>query len=206
MRHVPIFVLVAVPVVAQSASEFRSLRSGSKTGSSANTLGPRLWLHFALAGASLLFVSVRIHQVIVEQQSAEIALYPARAVAFLKSHPSPPNLFGFYDWGGYLIWSLYPAQRIYIDGRADLYGNAILRQFADTYTLRHDWKHGLEEACTVLVPTGSALAAGLTHNPEWFNAYADEQATVFRRPGSPSSQGCTLDVYHSDLKFHPQGL
>ncbi len=47
---------------------------------------------------------------------------------FLRSGNYPPRIFVFYDWGGYAIWNLYPEYRVFVDGRADLYGDDLLRQ------------------------------------------------------------------------------
>lgn len=44
------------------------------------------------------------------------APYPTQAVAYLKVHSCPGNLFNSYDFGGFLIWKL-PSQPVYIDGR-----------------------------------------------------------------------------------------
>jgi hypothetical protein len=42
--------------------------------------------------------------------------YPVQAVAYLKQHNCPGNLFNDYSYGGYLIWKL-PSVPVYIDGR-----------------------------------------------------------------------------------------
>src|SRR5262249_60404157 len=42
------------------------------------------------------------------------------------------RLFNSYDYGGYLIPTLYPQQRVFIDGRTDVYGDQF---FADYFTM-----------------------------------------------------------------------
>lgn len=44
--------------------------------------------------------------------------YPTRLVEFVKMVKPPPPMYNFYTWGGFLIWSLYPEYRVFIDGRA----------------------------------------------------------------------------------------
>ena len=39
-------------------------------------------------------------------------------------------MFNAYNWGGYLQWEL-PEYPVYIDGRADLYGEQILEEWWD---------------------------------------------------------------------------
>ena len=51
--------------------------------------------------------------------------FPEGAVAFLQSSYYPQRIFVYYDWGGYAIWKLYPEYRVFVDGRADLYGDEL---------------------------------------------------------------------------------
>ena len=201
VRHTPLFVLIAVPVVCQSIEELLPFRFRSEVTTHQNPNGLRVTGHALLACVTLLVASVVITKVVARQKILELRDFPVRAVTFLRSGSSPPNIFDFYDWGGYVIWNLYPEHRVFIDGRADVYGDVILRQFADAYTLRHDWRRGLEEACLILVPSTSALATGLTHDPQWPIVYADEQATVFRRQGASTERVCEPLGTASDLKI-----
>jgi hypothetical protein len=43
--------------------------------------------------------------------------YPSGAVTFIKEHGIPGNMFNHYNWGGYLIWNLYPDHSVFVDGR-----------------------------------------------------------------------------------------
>lgn len=44
--------------------------------------------------------------------------YPMRAVEFLQVTNIAPPMYNFYTWGGFLIWTLYPKYKVFIDGRA----------------------------------------------------------------------------------------
>lgn len=44
--------------------------------------------------------------------------YPDDAVRFIKTVKPEGKIFNFYDWGGFLIYSLYPEKKIFIDTRA----------------------------------------------------------------------------------------
>ena len=191
VRHIPLFVLISIPVLARSLGALN--RPGEKWAERQHRRSmslPRLTIHATFVLIAVLFASAQVTKVCKTQKTSQELLYPSGAVAFLKSHTLPPNIFGYYDWGGYLIWSLYPEQRVYIDGRADVYGDSIFRQFSDTYQLRHDWQRGLFGACTVVIPTSSALAAGLGLDNNWFASYADEQATVFQARYSDYDRRC----------------
>ena len=109
-----------------------------------------------------------------------------------------------------LIWRLYPSTRVFIDGRADLYGEQLLDQFADTYQFKGAWQQTFERwgIDTVIVPSDSALATGLRSSPGWKVAYEDSQAAVLTAlpPASVQTKGatelpwvCTVSYTHLDV-------
>src|SRR5271170_4664791 len=174
IRMTPLFVLIAVPLIA------RRLGNWPRRSSRQHERASRTWLNAAIALAMAVFACVRIAQVIQRQPQAETRQFPSRAVAFLRAHPPSGPIFNHYDWGGYLIWRLYPSTRVFIDGRADLYGQQLLDQFAEAYQFKGAWQQTLERwgIATVLVPADSALATGLRSAPGWTVAYEDSQAVV----------------------------
>ena len=113
------------------------------------------------------FAIVRISQVIHHQREAETSEFPARAVAFLQQHPPAGPIFNLYDWGGYLIWKLYPTTPVFIDGRADLYGADLFHDFADVYQFKGRWQQILHRwhIQTVIVPPTSALGRRPAERP-----------------------------------------
>lgn len=46
------------------------------------------------------------------------SILPSKASAYLKQSGPPGNLFHPYEWGGYLLWDIYPKYKSFIDGRA----------------------------------------------------------------------------------------
>ena len=44
--------------------------------------------------------------------------YPVGAADFLLSHHVAGHIFNTYEYGGYLIWRLWPEQQVFIDGRS----------------------------------------------------------------------------------------
>jgi hypothetical protein len=176
IRMIPLFVLIAVPLIC------RRLRNWPRSNSQPqrqSTLA-RSFLNGFILLAMAVFAGVHVFQVIQRQPQAEAQHFPTRAVAFLQAHPPSGRIFNHYDWGGYLIWRLYPSTPVFIDGRADLYGQQLLDQFAGTYQLKGDWRQTLQQwnIETVIVPADSALATGLRSSPGWMISYQDSQAVV----------------------------
>jgi hypothetical protein len=45
-------------------------------------------------------------------------IFPEKAASFIMRSNAPANIYHPYEWGGYLIWRLYPKYKMFIDGRA----------------------------------------------------------------------------------------
>ena len=180
IRMMPLFVLIAVPLICRRFTNRPT--SQPRSGRPRSVFVPML--NGAIVLAMVVFAGVHTAQVIERQPQAEVESFPAHAVAFLQTRPPSGPIFNHYDWGGYLVWKLYPATRVFIDGRADVYGEQLLNQFADAYQFKGAWQHTLQQwnIDTVMVPAGSALATGLQSAPGWRVAYQDSQAVVLSAP------------------------
>jgi hypothetical protein len=185
IRHVAIFALVATPVLS-------SLLLGwlEKTGLSQRlttkehpTHPPRQALHTVVLLAFLAFTTVRVGAVLLGQPQLEAMRFPAAAVSFLAAQRPPRPLLNHYDWGGYLIWKLYPQYQVYVDGRADLYGDAFLYAHASSFYLTDGWRNAIEhwQIQTVLLPPGAPLVNGLLASHGWKQIYGDNQAVILTR-------------------------
>jgi len=86
-------------------------------------------------------------------------------------------------WGGYLIWRLYPDYRIYIDGRADVYGDKLVEEFLEVRDGKPNWRGPLENhgIRTVLIKPDAALASLLREDSRWRKVFEDKQSVVFVR-------------------------
>jgi hypothetical protein len=182
VRLMPLFVLIAVPIVCHRVGDWPMGHPEPVRPPRA----PALLLNAAIVLVIAVFAGVHTVEIIHRQPQSEMQDFPARAVAFLQTRPPTGPIFNHYDWGGYLIWKLYPATRVFIDGRADLYGSKLLDQFANTYQFKDDWQQTLQQwkITTVLIPAGSALATGLRSSPGWTVAYEDSQAVVLNAPSA----------------------
>lgn len=188
VRLIPIFVLITVPTLARLIVRWIQERRVEHPHRTRLPATVRYALNAIIGLSFLTFVALKTVDVIGQQPEAEKRDFPLRAVSFLEVNPIPGNLLNHYDWGGYLIWKLYPSKRVFIDGRADVYGEKFLRQFADTFQFKDDWRQDLErwQIECALVPPNSALAVGLEQTPDWQMIYEDNQAVILRRRHSPT--------------------
>jgi hypothetical protein len=191
VRHIPIFILVAIPIIAAALPVPSASLAVSERRPGSRRFRP------LFNGAVLIlmagFALARWVSLARNQDAREAEQFPQKAVAFLRASDHPGNVFAYYDWGGYAIWRLYPEYRVFVDGRADLYGNDLhgndlqsndlLSQFKTALQLRTGWRDVLDrwQVEAVLVPPSCALAQGLLLDPNWHTAFGDSQAIVLVR-------------------------
>jgi hypothetical protein len=181
VRHIPVFVLVAIPVIAAALPT----ASPSPLISEKRRRLARFRPIFNGAVVILLaaFAITKWTGLSHRQAAREAELFPDRAVAFLQGANAPERLFAYYDWGGYAIWNLHPEYQVFVDGRADLYGNDILRQFKTALQIHTGWQEVLDRwrVETVLIPPSCALAQALLLDGNWKTAFRDPMAIILVR-------------------------
>jgi hypothetical protein len=114
---------------------------------------------------------------------------PAGAVNYLEQEGSSEPVFGPDQWGGYLIYRLYPKRLVQIDDRHDLFGSARFREYLILIQVEPGWKDVLERwrIQTVVLQAGSPLSNLLTQIPkEWKTVYHDSTAVVMKRESQAS--------------------
>jgi hypothetical protein len=107
--------------------------------------------------------------------------FPVAAVDYVEKRNLPGPLLAPDDWGGYLIYRLYPGKKVVVDDRHDLYGEQFLKGYLSFIHLEPDWDRFIQQhptAC-IVVPKDSAVATvlGITH--AWKLAYGDDTANVY---------------------------
>jgi hypothetical protein len=183
VRYIPIFVLVAVPPVATGVRKHLGDRAAPSADRSPVPSVGRVVFHLAILALVGALAWSQAALVIRGQPAAERREFPSAAASFMLEHRPGGPIFNYYNWGGYLIWRLSPEYPVFIDGRADLYGDMFLKEFSDAYTLTGDWKTPLEQwgIRTVVIPLNCPLAVGLQASLGWKLLYRDEQALVLTK-------------------------
>ncbi len=107
--------------------------------------------------------------------------YPSGALATLRSDPAG-RIFTHDEWGDYLIYRLYPAHKVFVDGRSDFYGNDFEEKYIDVLNVKYGWEKILSGfgVDTILMPPSAPLSGALKESSRWRVVYDDGMALVFR--------------------------
>jgi hypothetical protein len=174
---------------------YRQRRLGSGAATPPRAAGPRrtkplvglmnLVLLVTVAGGMILYRALPNMQPAHEQEAIAASL-PVDAAAGLAHLGRPARIFNYYDYGGYLIWTLYPkGDRVYIDGRVEVYGSAIFSDYLRVNYLGDGWQAVIDKAepDAIILPTGHPLVQLLEADAKWQQFSRDRVATVLTRVG-----------------------
>jgi hypothetical protein len=188
-RHIPFFAIAAAPVIAGECARLWRMAAASASSRSPVRLfwqiaqdlgrwrGATVWLPLlsiaavaAPGGAAVDFPASR---------------FPVRAIErnrdWLAPGGSMPRILTSDQWADYLIYRLYPRQRVFFDGRSDFYGPSLGADYRELLDAGPGWReamrrHGFTRA---LLPRDWPLATILEREPGWQRVYEDGVAALF---------------------------
>jgi hypothetical protein len=109
--------------------------------------------------------------------------FPVQAVDFMARNKVGGPVFSPDEWGGYLIYKLYPQMKVVVDDRHDLYGEEFLKQYLKLIRVEPGWQLILKELRpnAILIRSQSPLAGALSESREWKLIYRDKVGALFQR-------------------------
>jgi hypothetical protein len=189
VRHVPVYVTVAAPVIARVFSLWWREWSGAlparslpaileqlgrdlASGFRRSTVWPLLVVAaFALAGERMNW-----------PKDFPDLTFPTRMVrqhaGLLINH----RVFSYDQWGDYLIFN-DPRRKVFIDGRSDFYGPELGNEYLSASQGQWQWRSVLDKygIDVVLAPVNWPLVSVLKQAGEWRLVADDGQAVLFSR-------------------------
>ena len=120
---------------------------------------------------------------------------PEAEVRHLVRHRVEGNGFNAYRFGGFLMFRMYPEERVFMDGRNDLYGTFRTRVFDPILHTQPGWERLWEESVRryrlgwVLIDASDPLAARLEGDPRWRPIPVDagsDGIALFQRVEAPA--------------------
>ncbi|HXM51655.1 MAG TPA: hypothetical protein VN913_00115, partial [Candidatus Binatus sp.] len=204
-RHVPLFVLAAAPLMGRSAQALLSLASNLLPPADRRPAAQAAlrWKPAQPMGHTLTLGAINLALLIVVgagmiayravpnlQPAAEAAaikaVLPVQAADALQRTGRPVRVFNYYDYGGYLVWRLYPdGGRVFIDGRVEVYGSEVFSRYLRVSYLATGWQDVIAEAHpdAIVLPSAHPLTGILGQDSAWSVLSRDEVTTVFIRVG-----------------------
>lgn len=111
------------------------------------------------------------------------AILPVKAADFIKSTGINGRMFNSYNFGGYLIYRLYPEQKVFIDGRADMYGDDFVNEYVKIAKVQPGWEKAFDKYNIdyVIIGLNEPLTQLLRVRGDFRLVYADDHHAVLVR-------------------------
>jgi len=203
-RNIPIFAVVTAPSIGLAVREWLE-RAGSlwptlwvgklvgnieelETGLRTTTkTGNRRYWHLVPCFAVLLlaFLLGRPGRAKALRAEFDRSRFPVDAAAILPQFGRGPpiRLYSSWQWGGYLIYRLWPSINVFNDGRTDFYGPTFVEEGLRAWEVAPNWENILARyrVNAALLPVDSALASVLRERRDWKPVYQDQVAVLFEK-------------------------
>ena len=125
---------------------------------------------------------------------------PKAAIDFLRANPIRGNMFNNDEIGDWVIYWLYPRYKVFMDGRSDMYGEPILKEYFRVTDIESGWKDVLYkyDINYIFYYTDSVLVRHLSTDAGWRRIYTDNVASIFLRN--------TLENAETIARYAPGGI
>lgn len=177
-RSIPYFALAAIPVASSLMGTYPEMIERLKGRHRRKALVAVLcggWLVFSLWAGTRLST--------LRKQPIRKELFPSEAAQFILMNHLPQPMFNEYRFGGFLIWKLHPYYKVFIDGRADVYGESLLREYDATISARNTARDNLRRygINMVVISNNTELARRLESDSNWQHLYRDDTSVIYLR-------------------------
>jgi hypothetical protein len=186
-RYIPLFAIIAAPILTGKADEARRLIGGKPaeffrkrsqiiSGIDAQTAGI-FWPVAALLTVALAIQSGRFPHAFDEKIKA------VAACEFLMKEKVTGNMFNNDEFGDYLIYRGYPSYKVFFDGRSDMYGTALLKEYQKVAGFEPGWEEILDkyQVTWIFFDSNSKFSRYLLKDDRWALIYSDKVADIFVR-------------------------
>ena len=114
------------------------------------------------------------------QMEARNEIIGWNAVDFIVSRDITGRVFNEYGFGGLMIYRLYPAQKVFIDGRNDAYGDAFVKEYLKIFSGQEGWADAFEryEIDYVVCSRNAPVRQLLLQRGDFVSVYNDEYNSV----------------------------
>ena len=195
VRHAPIFAAVAAPFIACQVSEWwRSAAERMKKSQGLrilHQLGSDLAPGFrrtSLWPAAFILGLVLLNAPLGWPRDFPGEVFPTEMIHRHSELMATGRLLTTDQWGDYIIYSFYPRQKVFVDGRSDFYGEAFADQYLHLLQGAYDWREIMERNRfdVALLPATWPLSSLLKQDPSWRVVEDDHRSVLLQRLGRQS--------------------
>lgn len=206
-RHIPIFVALALPFLADEIQgAWMAWTSGAGKKSTLGILEglareAQPGLHRTSVWAVIPFILIALPILPIPWPTDFPSFrFPTKMVAKHADLLKTSRVVTEDQWADYLIYKFYPEQKVFFDGRSDFYGESLTKEYAQMMAGEYRWKDVMRKYgfSVALLKAKSPLATILKESGEWRVVEDDGKAIVFRRQAAASVATARASIENTD--------
>ncbi|MBS1823871.1 MAG: hypothetical protein JST93_01000 [Acidobacteria bacterium] len=187
-RHVPIFMVVALPAVALELTgllrQWAEQAGRKSTAEVLYEIGEKTTQKLqpiSVWSPALLCLAAVFSTTWPVDLSAKY--FPTTLVRKNAELLAGARVFTTDQWGDYLLWVNYPRQKVFMDGRSDFFQQKTGGEYLKISNGQDGWRESLERygVNVVLAPPDLPLARNLGKDPAWREADKSKMAVLLVR-------------------------
>ncbi|MFZ3207515.1 MAG: hypothetical protein WA140_01610 [Geobacteraceae bacterium] len=187
VRHIPLFAMITAPILVCQCEALlnggngrfsRFLRKrGERIAAVDAKAGGYIW---PVAGVLIVVFCAAWGRI---EHKFDPKIKPVAAVEFIKREPIKGNMFNNDEFGDYIIYAAWPDYRVFFDGRSDMYGVDIMKEYFKVANVEPDWEKVLAkyQINWIMFDAKSVLSRFLLVNNGWRLIYGDKLTNIFVR-------------------------
>jgi len=119
----------------------------------------------------------------VNKLLANETVFPVGAVKHLEENRISGNILNDYNWGGFLLWSRFPENKVFIDGRTDIYADRVYPDYLTIMQCSPGFEKVLDSyrPDLVLVKPGAPLNDYIQGSGRWRVIYWDKVSVLYQK-------------------------
>jgi len=187
MRYIPLCAIVYAPILSRHGD----ILFGQLKGKVARCLRARAEVYERIDARAKGYATLIVVMAVFMALSTTGKVYarfpektaPMAAIEFLRNNPIRGNMFNNDEIGDYVIYELYPQYKVFVDGRSDMYGTPIMKEYMKVVAIDRGWKDILSkyDINYIFFYTDSVLVRHLLTDTAWRCIYSDNVASIFLR-------------------------
>jgi hypothetical protein len=199
-RYIPLLAIIVTPIVAPRFIDVLEYISGflnrfsltrdlpdifEKISANVSSLEFKFTSHFWVYAAVVITFVIGLNggkignkQVLNARHDKE--RFPVEALDFAMSNNIEGKMFNNDGWGGYIIYKSFPRFQVFMDGRSDMYGEPVLREYVKIVSANLGYAEVLDKygVTWVLFNANSPICQLLAASGNWKLVYADQTANI----------------------------
>jgi hypothetical protein len=186
-RNIPFFVISTVPILSVWIENFSNIVPAWSTLENGflkidAKLQSYFWSILIVLASVGLMASYQFRNLSYIYQF-DAKKFPVEAINWVADHPLKGNMFNDFNWGGYILYRLWPSEKVFIDSQSDFYGETITRRYASILNGEENWDKELEEFNVdwIIVSPQTGLSKVVNNNSFWQLTYHDAVTVIYVR-------------------------